>query len=114
MCLLVGPGQEADCPQALALLAAVPGAGGVLADKAYDADYLRAAIAQLGAEAVIPSMRHRRVQHPLNRPAYRRRNQIERFFGRLKQFRRLATRYDKTATSFLGMLHFISAIIWVR
>jgi len=50
----------------------------------------------------------------IDRNLYRDRNKIERFFSRLKQFRRLATRYDKTASSFLGMVHFISAILWLQ
>ena len=45
---------------------------------------------------------------------YRDRNKVERFFSRLKQFRRLATRYEKTASSFLGMVHFVSALLWLR
>lgn len=113
MCLLLGPGQEADCGRAAELLAAVPEAGKVLADKAYDTDRVVAAVAQIGAEAVIPSKKNRRRQRSFDRQAYRQRNRIERFFGRLKQFRRLATRYDKTATSFLGMLHFVSAVMWL-
>ena len=50
----------------------------------------------------------------IDRNLYRDRNKVERFFSRLKQFRRLATRYDKTASSFLGMVHFVSALLWLR
>ena len=54
------------------------------------------------------------IDRNLYRNLYRDRNKVERFFRRLKQFRRLATRCDKTAGSFLGMLHFVSALLWLR
>ena len=112
--LLLGPGQEADCGRTDELLAAAAGAGYVLADKGYDTDRTLASVAALGAGAVIPSKKNRLVQRAIDRNLYRDRNKVERFFGRLKQFRRLATRYDKTASSFLGMLHFVSALLWLR
>lgn len=96
------------------LLASAEGAGNVLADKAYDADAVLAQVADLGAQVVIPSKKNRRVQRVIDRNLYRDRNKVERFFSRLKQFRRLATRYEKTASSFLGMVHFVSALLWLR
>ena len=63
---------------------------------------------------VIPSKKNRLVERVINHNLYRDRNKVERFFSRLKQFRRLATRYDKTATSFIGMLRFLSALLWLR
>ncbi|WP_210114509.1 IS5 family transposase [Hymenobacter elongatus] len=112
--LLLGPGQQADCQRAAELLAAAPGAGHVLADKGYDTDAVVANAEALGARVVIPSKKNRRVERVIDRNLYRDRNKVERFFSRLKQFRRLATRYDKTASSFLGMLHFVSALLWLR
>lgn len=112
--VLLGPGQQGDCRRAGELLAAVPRAGKVLADKAYDAKQVLAAVAALGAEAVIPVQGTRRRPRPLDRAAYRHRNAVERLIGRLKQFRRLATRYDKTASSYLGFVHFIGALMWLR
>ena len=76
--------------------------GAVLADKAYDTDALVAGIAQTGAAVVVPSKRSRRVARMLDGNLYADRNQVERFFNRLKQYRRLATRYQKTAVSFLA------------
>ena len=73
-----------------------------------------AAVAALGAEAVIPSPPRRRVARPIYLSCYRQRNQIERLMSRLKQFRRLATRYDKTASSYLGFVHFVRALLWLR
>jgi len=111
---VLGPGQQADCRRAADLLEAARGTNNVLADKGYDTDKVLACVASLGAEAVIPSKKNRLVQRLIDRNLYRDRNKVERFFSRLKQFRRLATRYDKTASSFLGMLHFVSAILWLR
>ena len=112
--MVLGPGQQADCRRAADLLVAAKGAGNVLADKAYDTDAVVASVVALGAQVVIPSKKNRLVQRVIDRNLYRDRNKVERFFSRLKQFRRLATRYDKTACSFLGMLHFVSALLWLR
>ena len=112
--LVLGPGQQADCRRAAELLAGASGAGNVLADKAYDTNGIVALVEELGAVVVIPSKKNRLVQRVIDRNLYRDRNKVERFFSRLKQFRRLATRYDKTACSFLGMLHFVSALLWLR
>lgn len=73
----------------------------LIADRGYDANALVSAVEQRGALAVIPPRSNRLVQRHYDRHLYRRRNLIERFFNRLKQFRRVATRYDKLARSFL-------------
>ena len=112
--VVLGPGQQADCRRVADLLAVAGGATNVLADKAYDTDTVLAQVTALGAQAVIPSKKNRLAQRVIDRNLYRDRNKIERFFSRLKQFRRLATRYDKTASSFLGMIHFVSALLWLR
>jgi putative transposase len=112
--VVLGPGQQADCRRVAELLSAAKGAGNVLADKAYDTDAVLARVAELGAQAVIPSKKNRLVQRVIDPNLYRDRNKVERFFSRLKQFRRLATRYDKTVSSFLGMVHFVSDLLWLR
>ena len=112
--VVLGPGQQADCRRVAELLDAAEGASHELVDKAYDTDAVLARVATMGAQAVIPSKKNRRVQRVIDRHLYRDRNKIERFFSRLKQFRRLATRYDKTASSFLGMVHFVAALLWLR
>lgn len=89
-------------------------AGGVIADKAYDSNALRALIFAAGAQAVIPSNRTRKILIPHDTVAYRLRNRIERFFNKLKHFRRIATRYDRRAAHFLACLHLASAMIWMR
>ena len=111
---VLGAGQQHDCTRALELLQAVQKTGKVLADKAYDTNQVLAAVAALGAEAVIPSQPRRRMARPVDRACYRQRNRIERLMSRLKQFRRLATRYDKTASSYLGFVHFVCALMWLR
>ena len=112
--LVLGPGQQADCRRAAELLAGASGAGNVLADKAYDTNDIVALVEELGAVVVIPSKKNRLVQRVLDRNRYRDRNKVRRFFSRLKQFRRVATRYDKAACRFLGMLHVVSTLLWLR
>jgi putative transposase len=76
----------------------------VLADKGYDADANRAAIRAVGAEPCIRPRRNRTGAITYDRHLYRERNGVERFFGRVKQWRRVATRYDKKARNFLGFV----------
>ncbi|SHL28422.1 Transposase [Hymenobacter psychrotolerans DSM 18569] len=111
---VLGAGQQHDCTRALELLQAVRATGNVLADNAYDTNQVLAAVAALGAEPVIPSQPRRRTARPVDVVWYRQRNRIERLMSRLKQFRRLATRYDKTASSYLRFLHFVCALLWLR
>lgn len=86
----------------------------LLADKGYDSDRFRAQIALAGAEAVIPSLGSRSQAIPYDKHIYKDRNLVERFFCSIKQFRRIATRYEKTATSFAGMLFLAGAMVWLR
>ncbi len=106
-------GQSGDAPAAPALLEGFrPKA--VLADKAYDSNALRAIIAELGAQAVIPSNRSRKVLIAHDITAYRARNCIERCFSKLKHFRRFATRYDRRTVHFMGFIHLAAVMIWLR
>jgi transposase len=89
-------------------------ADGIIADRAYDTNAVRSLIAERGAQAVIPSTRSRTVPIPHNALAYKLRNRIERFFNKLKHFRRIATRYDRRAVHFLSALYLASAMIWMR
>jgi transposase len=110
---IVTAGQVGDITQAPALLEGQAG-GAVLADKAYDSNALRAVIADMQAEAVIPSNRSRKVLIPHNSGTYKHRNRIERCFNRLKHFRRFATRYDRRSIHFNGFVHLAAAMIWLR
>ena len=96
------PGNAADISAAPDLLALAPAMTALLADKAYDGDRLRADIAAREATPVIPNKTNRKNIHPFDPVAYRDRNVIERMFCRLKDFRRIATRYDKLARNFLS------------
>jgi transposase len=106
-------GQTADITAAPTLLEGQT-AKAVLADKAYDSNALRALIASMGAEAVIPSNRTRKVIIPHDADLYKHRNRIERCFNRLKHFRRFATRYDRRTIHFAGFTSLAAAMVWLR
>jgi transposase len=84
----------------------------LMADKAYDTNPLRAMLADKGIEPVIPSIRRRKSLIPYDVRTYRERNLIERMFCRLKDFRRIATRYDKLARNFLAGVMLAAALTW--
>ena len=99
---------------AMPLLAAVARPNRLIADKAYDADSLRSWLKIRRIQAVIPSTTTRTVPYPLDRAVYRRRNLIERLFCRLKNWRRLATRYDRLARNYLAALALVAAVTeWI-
>lgn len=94
--------------------AALP-ANELLADKAYDSDAIREDLLGRGTRPVIPNKDDRRFLHPFDRKRYRARNAIERMFCRLKDFRRIATRYDKLARNYLASLCLVALIaFWLR
>jgi transposase len=84
-----------------------------LADRGYDADAIRQEIAAAGVEAVIPAKANRSTPAPHDRAKYRRRNLVERLFNKLKNWRRVATRYDKTRESYLGFVALASVKLWI-
>jgi transposase len=111
--IILTAGQRGDAPQALALLGADrPDA--VLADAAYDSDRFRQAIAAAGAIAVIPNNPSRAIKHTLDKTLYKERHLVECCFSRLKQFRRVATRYEKTARNYLAFVTLAATILWLR
>ncbi len=85
----------------------------MLGDKGYDADVILNDLQAKGIAAVIPPKRNRKVQPVIDGHIYALRNLVERCFSKLKHSRRLATRYDKTATSFLGFVLIASARLWI-
>ncbi|GBQ52307.1 transposase [Komagataeibacter oboediens DSM 11826] len=85
----------------------------LLADKGYDADLIREELAKAEIEAVIPSKSNRRNPVPHDKTKYRWRNLVERLFNKLKNWRRVATRYDKTKESYLGFVSLVSALQWI-
>jgi transposase len=97
------------------VLALAPAMRALLADKGYDGDKLRAQIIERGAKPVIPNKSNRVVVHPFSKRAYKGRNVIERCFCRLKDFRRIATRYDKLARNFLAAVHLAAVVAyWIN
>lgn len=84
----------------------------LIADRGYDANHLRRLLAERGTEAVIPSTTSRKTPIPYDAQAYRARNQVERMWCRLKDWRRVATRYDKLARNFLATAHIAAVFTW--
>lgn len=111
--LCLTPGQRGDAPLAPALLAGLTPRR-VLADKAYDSNAIRALVAEMGAEAVIPCNPTRKQPIPYDFEAYKARNTVERCFNKLKHFRRIATRYDRRAAHFVSFVFLACAMLWMR
>jgi len=108
-------GEAADCKAYYALIDLPERApDALLADKGYDADAIRADLAERNIAAVIPGRSNRRVKIDHDRPLYKQRNRIERMFGHIKINRAIATRYDQLANSFLGMVHIATARYWLK
>ncbi len=110
--LLLTEGQVSDYRGAATVLPALPEANALIADKGYDSDRLRDALVNLGIRPCIPgrSGRKRPVVHDAR--LYRRRNLIERMFGRIKDWRRVATRYDRCAHTFMSAICIAATVIF--
>ena len=112
--LLISPGNDHDATAAEALLEGLDQCAVVIADKGYDADRIRAHIRAQGAIPNIPKKSNRKKRFRWKKSVYRQRNHVERFFNRLKQFRRIATRYDKLGATFLAFIQLAAVRIWLR
>ena len=111
---MLTPGQAHDLDGADALLPALK-ADALLADKAYDADErVLVPLQEAGMTAVIPPKSNRVVQRDYDKELYKARHLIENFFCKLKQYRAIATRYDKTARNFLAAVYLASTVIWLN
>ena len=87
----------------------------LLADKAYDADErVRQRLEEQGCEVVIPPKANRKAPHPYDQELYKARHLIENFFAKLKQYRAIATRYDKTACNFLGAIYWLFSLSYAK
>jgi transposase len=111
--LHLSAGQVADVTQTQRLVAGTS-ATAVIADRGYDSAAAVALIEATGAEAVIPSQKNRKVQRPYDRALYRGRGVGENFWAKMKQYRRVATRYEKTDECFLGFVHLASVMVMLR
>lgn len=111
--IVITAGQRGDVTQARALVAGMQPRA-VVADRGYDADELRGCLLAMGAEVVIPPTASRARKPPYDRDLYRERNAVERLMGRLKQCRRVATRYEKTARNYGAFVHLAALLVLLR
>jgi len=114
LAITLSPGQASDKAAVADLLAAHPAPGDVVADRGYDARAVLDLIAAHGGRGHIPTQRNRKVQRSVEPAIYRQRNLVERFFNKLKHFRKIATRYEKTARNYLAAVLIASTRIWMR
>jgi len=91
-----------------------PGIAGLAGDRGYDSDEIRNILENGGKKPVIPGKRNRKAPPPLDQEAYRRRNEVERLVNRLKQFRRVATRYEKLGAHYLGLVQLCAAVVMLK
>ena len=102
--MLLSEGQMSDYKGAALMMEALPPAKDMLADRGYDADWFRNALTARGITPCIPSKTNRKVPIPHDKDLYRQRHKIENMFGRLKDWRRVATRYDRCAHTFFSAI----------
>lgn len=110
----LSPGQFHDAPMAELLLQDLPQGISLLADRGYDADWIRDLIEDQDCTAVIPPKSNRIDIIPFSKRKYRKRNLIERCINKLKQFRRIATRYDRKASAYLAFAKLAAVRLWLR
>ena len=110
--MLLSEGQMSDYKGAALMIDALPRAKVLLGDRGYDADWFRAALAQRKITACIPSKTNRNVPIPHDISLYRQRHKIEIMFGRLKDWRRIHTRYDRCAHTFMSAICIAATVIF--
>jgi transposase len=110
--LLLTPGNVHDCKVAQLCIAAMPASAELVADKGYDSQALREWLVERGTEPVIPPRKNRKIQYNYDRAIYKQRNVIERMFCRFKDWRRIATRFDRNVRNFMGAVSLAAAVIW--
>jgi transposase len=114
LALYITPGQCADIKGAAALAGLLPPVKYLLADKAYDAGHFRGVLMNRKIKAVIPSTANRKIKIHHDEARYKKRNVVERMFCRLKDWRRVATRYDKSAQNFFSAICFAALLcFWI-
>ncbi|MEB3206372.1 MAG: IS5 family transposase, partial [Vampirovibrionales bacterium] len=105
--------ETADCTKAISLLQGFS-AKAVLADKGYDTNTIVEWVEKTGAEVVIPPKKNRLIQREYDKDLYKQRNLVERLFNKLKQFRRVATRYEKLDVTFMAFVYLASIFIILK
>ena len=111
--IVLSPGEASDKAYVAELIAGLKPTD-LVADRGYDAQAIIDLVASTGGTAHIPTQRDRKVQRTVPHDLYRQRNQVERFFCRLKHFRRVATRFDKLARNFLAAVLLAASRLWLR
>ena len=109
---MITPGNIHDMKVAKACIAAMPPSAELVGDKGYDSNDLRAWLAERGTTAVIPSKRNRKVQLDWDHAIYKQRNVVERMFCRFKDWRRVATRFDRNIKNFMATIAIAATVIW--
>ncbi|MGZ5260370.1 MAG: IS5 family transposase [Burkholderiales bacterium] len=112
LAVLLTGGQAHDCPPAQRLIRRTKAARKMLGDKAYDSTELRQWLRQRGTKPVVPNRSNRKQPFSFDKESYKQRHRIENAFCRLKDFRRIATRYDRLARNFLASVCLVSALVW--
>jgi putative transposase len=113
--LLLTEGQKSDHAGAAAMLDALPSASDLIADRGYDSDGYRAVLEADDIRPCIPPRKRRKVQHAYDATLYRKRHHVENMFGKLKDWRRIATRYDRCADIFMGAITLAATVIfWLK
>ncbi len=102
--LLLSEGQMSDHKGARLVLNALPPAATLIADRGYDSRWFRDALTARGIEPCIPSSKSRKLPYPYNKTLYRQRHKVENLFAKLKDWRRIATRYDRCAHTFFSAI----------
>ena len=110
--MLLSEGQMSDFKGAALMIDDLPPAKVLLGDKGYDADWFRDALAKRGIEACIPSKSNRKEPIPHDKALYRERHKIENTFGRIKDWRRIHTRYDRCAHTFMSAICIAASVIF--
>lgn len=112
--IALSQGQSSDKTVAAMLIEGLKPDRDLIADRGYDARAIIDLVESRGGRAHIPTCRDRKLQRSVDQELYRQRNLIERFFNKLKHFRRIATRYDKTARNFLAAVLLAATRLWAR
>jgi transposase len=110
--LLLSEGQMSDHKGAVLLFSSLPKTKVLLGDKGYDSDWFRAALESQGITACIPPKANRKVQYHYDKQLYRQRHKIENLFGRIKDWRRVATRYDRCAHTFMSAISIAATVCY--
>ena len=110
--MMLTEGQMNDHKGAALLLPVLPAASELLGDRGYDSDWFREALRDRGIKACIPPTKNRKTPPPYDKVLYRQRHRIENVFGRLKDWRRIATRYDRCAHTFFSAVCIAATVIF--